>query len=338
MSTQSETRDANDISASEMNYRQAIRTALADELHADSSVILLGEDIGAAGGSFKTTEGLIEEFGPVRIMDTPIAENGFVGAALGMAVTGMRPVVEIMFSDFLLTAADALMNEVSKFRFMSGGQANVPLTIRAIGGATGRFGSQHSATGESWFMQAPGLLIVTASSPASAYGLLRASIRLGNPVLFIEHKGMYALKGLVDRSARLPEVGKAEIVRAGQDVTIVGTLLMVQRSLQAAETLAGENIQAEVIDLRWITPLDIETISQSISRTGRLVIVEEQVHAGGWGATIISMLAQRGLLKDIAVCAVSMPFASVAFSPVLEDAAVPGTDQIAAAVRSLVRE
>ncbi len=336
MSTPSKISNTQAITSSEMNYRQAIQAALADELRTDNSVILLGEDIGAAGGSFKTTEGLLDEFGAARVMDTPIAENSFVGAALGMAVTGMRPVVEIMFSDFLLTAADALMNEVSKFRYMSGGQAHVPLTIRAIGGATGRFGSQHSATGESWFMQSPGLLIVTASSPASAYSLLRASIRLEDPVLFIEHKGMYSLKGPVDRSVDLPQVGKAEIVRAGHDVTIVSTLLMVQRSLQAAENLASEHIQAEVIDLRWITPLDIETICQSIARTKRLLIVEEQVHAGGWGATIISMLAQQGLLKDITVRTVSMPFTSVAFSPLLEDAALPDVDQIAAVVRSLV--
>lgn len=338
MSMQSKSKEVKNISVNEMNYRQAIRAALADELQADSSVILLGEDIGVAGGSFKTTEGLIEEFGQARVMDTPIAENGFVGAALGMAVTGMRPVVEIMFSDFLLTAADALVNEVAKFRFISGGQTNVPLTIRSIGGATGRFGTQHSATGESWFMQAPGLLIVTASSPAAAYGLLRTSIRLNDPVLFIEHKAMYSLKGLVDRSAALPEVGKAEIVRIGQDVTIVGTLLMLQRSLQAAELLAAENIRAEVIDLRWITPLDIETIYQSALRTKRLVIVEEQVHAGGWGATVISTLAQRGLLKDITLHAISMPFVPLAFSPVLEDTVVPSVEHIVAEVHSLVRK
>src|SRR5713226_8625079 len=212
MSTQSEREEATQGStAEEMTYRQAIRAALADELRADSHVVLLGEDIAAAGGSFKTTEGLLDEFGPQRVIDTPISENGFVGAALGMAVTGMRPVVEIMFADFLLSASDAIVNEVAKFRFMSGGQTEVPLTIRAIGGATGRFGTQHSATGESWFQQMPGLLVATASSPASAYGLLKTAIRANNPVLFIEHKGVYGRKGPVDRHAPLPEIGRAEI-------------------------------------------------------------------------------------------------------------------------------
>lgn len=323
--------------ASEMTYRQAICSALADELRADSHVILLGEDVGAAGGSFKTSEGLLDEFGPQRVIDTPIAENGFVGAALGMAVTGMRPVVEIMFADFLPTAGDALINEVAKFRFMSGGQTSVPLTVRVIGGATGRFGTQHSATGESWFLQTPGLRVVTASSPASAYGLLRTAIRLDDPVIFIEHKGMYNLKGPVDRTADLPEIGRAEVVREGRDVTVVATLLMVQRALQAAQQLSGEEIEAEVIDLCWISPLDMSTIAESVARTRRLVVVEEEVHAGGWGATVISLLVQQGLLKDVSVRVVSLPDAPLAFSPVLEDAAVPSVERITDAVRALAR-
>ncbi len=339
MSTQSDKQAAlSDSIVEEMTYRQAIRSALADELQADSRVLLLGEDIGAAGGSFKTTEGLIDEFGQQRVIDTPISENGFVGAALGMAVTGMRPVVEIMFSDFLLSAADALINEVAKFRFMSGGQADVPLTVRAIGGATARFGTQHSATGESWYLQTPGLRVVTASSPAAAYGLLRTAIRLDDPVIFVEHKGMYTQKGPVDRTAPLPPVGRADVVRRGRDVTIVATLLMVPRALQAAETLAAGGVDVEVIDLRWISPLDIETVGNSLSRTNRLVIVEEQVHPGSWGATLISLLAQQGLLRNTVPCVVSMPDVPIAFSPILEDAAVPDAERIAAAVRSLVDE
>jgi pyruvate/2-oxoglutarate/acetoin dehydrogenase E1 component len=326
------------VPASEMTYRQAIYSALADELRADSRMILLGEDVGAAGGSFKTSEGLLDEFGPQRVIDTPIAENGFVGAALGMAVTGMRPIVEIMFADFLPTAGDALINEVAKFRFMSGGQTSVPLTVRVIGGATGRFGAQHSATGESWFLQTPGLRIATASSPASAYGLLRTAIRLDDPVIFIEHKGMYNLKGPVDRTAGLPELGRAEVVREGRDVTVVATLLMVQRALQAAQQLSGEDIEAEVIDLRWISPLDMSTIAKSVARTRRLVVVEEEVHAGGWGATIISLLAQQGLLKDVSVRVVSLPDAPLAFSPVLEDAAVASVERIAATIQALACE
>lgn len=337
MSTQGEGETApQGVVAEEMTYRQAIRAALADELRADNHVILLGEDIAAAGGTFKTTEGLLDEFGPERVIDTPISENGFVGAALGMAVTGMRPVVEIMFADFLLSASDAIVNEIAKFRFMSGGQTETPVTIRAIGGATGYFGTQHSATGESWYLQTPGLKVVAASSPSAAYGLLRTAIRLNDPVIFLEHKGMYTQKGLVDRTQPLPQVGRAGIVRHGSDVTIVATLLMVPRALRAAEALAAEGIEAEVIDLRWVTPLDREGIANSVSRTGRLVIVEEQVHAGGWGATLISLLVQQGLPRKTRPCAVSLPDAPLAFSPVLEDAAVPDAERIAAAVRTLI--
>jgi pyruvate dehydrogenase E1 component beta subunit len=339
MSTQSEIAPATlGGGVAEMTYREAIRAALEDELRADSNVIFLGEDIGGAGGSFKTSEGLLDEFGPSRVIDTPISENGFVGAALGMAVTGMRPVVEIMFADFLPSAGDAMVNELPKFRFMSGGQTDVPLTIRAIGGATGRFGTQHSATGESWFMQMPGLLVVTASSPAAAYGLLRTAIRSDDPVLFLEHKGMYGRKGAVDRAAPLPEVGRAEIVRSGADVTIVATLLMVPRALEAAEMLAGEGIEAEVIDLRWIAPLDLDTIRESVLRTDRLVIAEEQVHLGGWGASVISLLAQEGLPENTIPRAVSMPNVPIAYSPPLEDAAIPSAERIADAARALVRE
>jgi pyruvate dehydrogenase E1 component beta subunit len=327
-----------DAAATEMTYREAVRAALADELRADPSVVFMGEDIGGAGGSFKTSEGLLEEFGPTRVIDTPISENGFVGAALGMAVTGMRPVVEIMFADFLPSAGDAMVNELPKFRFMSGGQTAVPLTVRAIGGATGHFGTQHSATGESWFMQFPGLLVATVSSPASAYGVLRTAIRSDDPVLLIEHKGMYNHKGQVDRNAPLPPIGRAAIVRPGTDVTIVATLLMVPRALEAAEMLAAEGIDAEVIDLRWITPLDLATVRESVSRTDRLVVVEEQVHLGGWGATLISLLTQEGLPENTMPRAVSLPNYPLAFSPPLEDAAVPSAERIAAAARAAVRE
>jgi pyruvate dehydrogenase E1 component beta subunit len=231
-----------------------------------------------------------------------------------------------------------MVNELPKFRFMSGGQTDVPLTIRAIGGATGRFGTQHSATGESWFMQMPGLLVVTASSPASAYGLLCAAIRANDPVLFIEHRGMYGRKGLVDRAAALPKVGRAEIVRPGTDATIVATLLMVPRALEAAAALANEGIDAEVIDLRWITPLDLDTVRESALRTDRLIVVEEQVHAGGWGATLISLLGQEGLPENSIPRAVSMPNAPIAYSPPLEDAALPSAARIAETVRAAIRE
>lgn len=280
----------------EITYREAIRTALEHELADDPAVLLMGEDVATAGGVFKTNEGLPERFGLDRIVNTPICENGFIGVALGMAVTGLRPVVEIMFSDFLPTAADAIVNELPKFRFMSGGQCAVPVTVRSIGGATGRFGTQHSATGESWYIGLPGLKVATAGTPASAYAVLRAAIRADDPVLFFEHKGLYGRKGSVALGeGAIAPVGAAAVVRPGSDVTVVSTLLMVDRALTAAAALADEGISAEVIELRWLRPLDVDTIVESVGRTGRLLIVEEQVHAGGWGATVISELAMRGV-------------------------------------------
>jgi pyruvate/2-oxoglutarate/acetoin dehydrogenase E1 component len=321
----------------EMTYRQAIAAALDDEMTADPSVLLMGEDVGAAGGVFKTNEGLIETYGPQRVINTPISENGFVGVALGMAVSGLRPVVEIMFSDFLPSAGDAIVNELPKFRFMSGGQSAVPVTVRAIGGGTGRFGTQHSATGESWYIGLPGLRVVTASSPGAAYELLRAAIRHDNPVLFYEHKGLYGRKGPVRRGA-VAEFGKAEVVRGGSDVTIAATLLMVERSLAAASALADDGIDAEVIDLRWLSPLDLATLRESVERSGRLVVVEEQVHAGGWGATLISRLVGDAVAFSAPPQAVSLPDdIPIPYSPSLEDAVIPSAERIAEAARAAVR-
>jgi pyruvate dehydrogenase E1 component beta subunit len=243
-------------------------------------------------------------------------------------------VVEIMFSDFLPTAGDAIVNQLPKYRYMSGGQFAVPVTIRSISGALGRFGTQHSATGESWFMSLPGLRVVTASSPGSAYELLRTAIRDDNPVIFHEHKAMYARKGPVRRGA-LAELGKAEILRRGSDVTIVATLLMVERALAAAAVLEAEGISAEVIDLRWIRPLDLPTVAASVAKTGRLVVAEEQVHAGGWGATLISELAMAGQSWRSAPRSVGLPYdIPIPYSPPLEDEIIPSSDRIAAAARA----
>jgi acetoin:2,6-dichlorophenolindophenol oxidoreductase subunit beta len=322
-----------------MSYREAICAALEDEMTRDPTVLLMGEDVAAAGGVFKTNEGLVEKFGPDRVRNTPICENTFVGVALGMAVTGMRPVVEIMFSDFLPTAGDAVVNELPKFRFMSGGQCAVPLTVRSIGGATGRFGTQHSATGESWYLQLPGLKIAAASSPSSAYGLLRAAIRDDNPVLFFEHKGLYGRKGPVVRSeAGIAKVGKARVLRSGQDVTIVATLLMADRVMAAGEKLAADGFDVEVIDLCWLRPLDIGAIARSVGKTGRLIVVEEQVHAGGWGATVISELAMAGTAWKAPPRAVSMlDDVLVPYSPPLEDQVIPSIDRITEVVRRVLR-
>jgi acetoin:2,6-dichlorophenolindophenol oxidoreductase subunit beta len=320
-----------------LTYREAVRLALEHELENDPAVLLMGEDVATAGGVFKTNEGLPEKFGRERIRNTPICENGFLGVALGMAVTGLRPVVEIMFSDFLPTAADAIVNELPKFRFMSGGQCVVPVTVRSIGGGTGRFGTQHSATGESWYMGLPGLKVATAGTPASAYGVLRAAIRDDDPVLVFEHKGLYGRKGPVQlgESGILP-IGKAGVLRPGTDVTVLATLLMADRALAAADVLAGEDISAEVVELRWLRPLDYDTIVESVSRTGRLLVVEEQVHAGGWGATVISGLTMRGV-PMARPAALSLPDdLLISYSPSLEDAIIPSVDAIAERIRTVL--
>jgi pyruvate/2-oxoglutarate/acetoin dehydrogenase E1 component len=316
--------------AVELTYREAVNAALEDAMAEDPSVVLMGEDVDADGGVFKTNIGLPDKF-PGRVLPTPICENGFMGVALGMSITGMRPVVEIMFADFLPTAGDAIVNQLPKYRYMSGGQFTVPVTVRIMGGGGGRFGTQHSATAESWYMAQPGMRVAAASSPQAAYEMLRAAIRNNDPVLFHEHKALYPRKGLVQRGVI------ADILREGKDVTIVGTLLMVERSLQAAETLAADGISAEVIDLRWIRPIDLPTIEASVRKTGRLVIAEEQWHEGGWGATIISELVQRGVGFQAPPVAVSLPHdLLIPYSPTLEDEMIPSAERIAAAARTAV--
>lgn len=322
----------------EMTYRKAVNTALADELASDERVLMMGEDVASDGGVFKTNEGLAERF-PGRIVNTPICENTFIGVAAGMAVTGMRPVVEIMFSDFLPTAGDAIVEELPRLRFMSGGQCAVPVTVRSMGGSAGGFGSQHSATGESWYMGLPGLLVATAGTPAGIYGVLRAAIRRDDPTLVIEHKSLYMRKGTVAvGDGSIAEIGRASVERHGSDLTIVATLLMVDRSLAAAEQLAHEGIDVEVIDLRWLRPLDTDTVRKSVERTQRVLVAEEQVHPGGWGATVISQLAQSGLSLRSAPGAVSMPNDQhIGYAPSLEKAVVPSVEKIVDAARRIVK-
>ncbi len=340
MSTQLETQARPVASGgAELSYREAINAALEDELDSDPSVVFLGEDVATAGGVFKTNEGLSEKFGRERVRNTPICENGFIGVALGMAVTGMRPVVEIMFSDFLPTAGDAIVNELPKFRFMSGGQCEVPLTVRSIGGATGRFGTQHSATGESWYLGLPGLRVATAGTPDSAYSVLRAAIRSNDPVLFFEHRGLYGRKGQVRRGDdNIAPVGPSATLREGSDVTIVATLLMLDRSLAAAEQLAAEGIDAEVIELRWLRPLDTDSVRRSVEKTGRLLVVEEQVHVAGWGATLISKLTMGGLAWKTLPRAISLPdHMPIPYTPELEDAVIPSAEAIAEGARATLK-
>jgi pyruvate dehydrogenase E1 component beta subunit len=317
----------------ELTYREAVAAAQIDEMAADEAVVLLGEDVATDGGVFKTNVGLAEQFGPSRVLNTPICENSFVGVGVGMAIMGMRPIVEIMFSDFLPTAGDQVFNQLPKYRFMSGGQCSLPVTIRSIGGASGRFGTQHSATGEGWLLGLPGLRLASAASPNAAYRLLRAAIQLDDPVIVFEHKGLYGRRGPVDRSG-LADVGKAEVVRRGRDVTIVSTLMMVERALGAAEELAAAGVSAEVIDLRWLEPLDWDTVLGSVGRTRRLVTVEEGPHAGGWASLVVSRVAQEGLRLRTAPKVISMPGdVPVPYSPPLEDAVIPSVAAIVAAVQ-----
>jgi acetoin:2,6-dichlorophenolindophenol oxidoreductase subunit beta len=321
----------------ELTYREAIRLALEHEMDSDPSVILMGEDVGEAGGPFKTSAGLIERFGPKRVMDTPIAENSFVGVAIGMAITGLRPVVEIMFADFLAVAMDSVANEAAKYRFMSGGKFQVPLTIRAIGGAGARFGAQHSQTAESWLLTIPGLKVVAAGSPASAYGLLRSAIRDPDPVVFLEHKGLYNRRGPVQiGESGLRPLDVADVRRVGAHATIVATLLMADRAMEAADELAQHGIEVEVIELCSLVPLDLATIQQSVIKTGKLLTVEEQVRNGGWGASVVSGLSEGGVNWARKPVRLTLPDVPMPYSPVMEDEVMPQVKDIVAAARELV--
>jgi len=322
----------------EMTYREAIRLALAEEMRRDPRVVFMGEDVAAPGGIFKITEGLLEEFGPARVRDTPISETAFVGAALGLAVTGYRPVVELMFSDFLGVCFDQIVNAIAKHRFMSGGAMSVPLVVRMIGGGGLRFGAQHSQTGESWLLPFPGLKIVAAGSPASAHGLLKAAIRDDDPVVVIEHKGLLGLKGHVRAGDEgLAELAGPEVLRRGDAVTVVATLAMVPQALEAAERLAAEGISVEVIDLRVLRPLAIDPILASVRRTGRLVLIEEQHRLGGWGAQVAAEVVERawGDFK-MPPRRITLPDYPLPFSPALEDAARPNAQRIGEEIRGML--
>lgn len=338
MSTQAEAAPAGaGTAAVELTYRDAINAAMDDAMAADPSVILMGEDVNADGGVFKTNAGLPEKYGKERVFATPICENGFTNAALGMSLVGLRPIVEFMFADFMPTAGDAIVNQLPKYRYMSGGQFSVPVTLRVVSGGGGRFGTQHSATGESWYMSQPGMHIAVAGSPGSAYELLRAAIESDDPVIVHEHKALYGRKGPVNRGAKA-EIGKAAILREGSDVTILASLMMVERALGAADKLAEEGISAEVIDLRWVRPLDMATIGGSVKKTGRLVIAEEQWHEGGWGATVISNLTRSNTQWKAIPRAVALYHDMlIPYSPPLEDEMLPSVDRIVTAARKTVQ-
>jgi len=318
---------------STLEFRVAIRDAIAEELDRDPSVVFFGEDIAAAGGVFKATPGLLQRFGPARVFDTPISELALSGMAYGAAVTGLRPVFEIMFGDFMALAMDSLVNQAAKFWYISNEQGSVPLVVRSAVGGGGRFGAIHSQTHGTWFQGIPGLKIVFPSSPAEAKGLLKASIRDDNPVIFLEHKRLYSVKGPLPDQELIP-LGQAGVPRRGDDLTIVSIGKSVRDVLVAAESLAEDGISAEVIDLRTLRPLDLETVLESVSRTNRLLAVEEGPRTGGWAAGLLGAVAERGLhdLDDAWIIATRET--PIPYSPTLEDAFMPDTAAILASVRS----
>ncbi|MBC7242714.1 MAG: alpha-ketoacid dehydrogenase subunit beta [Anaerolineae bacterium] len=321
----------------EITFAEAIREALREEMHRDPSVFIMGEDVGVFGGVFGVTAGLYEEFGPDRVRDTPISESAIVGGGLGAAMMGMRPVVEIMFGDFLMCAGDQIVNQAAKARYMSGGKAKVPLTIRVTTGAPGSAAAQHSQSPESWFMNVPGLKIAVPATPADAKGLLKTAIRGEDPVLFFEHKMLYAVRGPVpeDPDFTVP-FGEANVVRPGRDVTIIAIGGMLAKALAAADALAQEGIEAEVIDPRTLVPLDKETLIRSLAKTGRVVIVHEAHKRAGPGAEIAAVLAEEAVeYLDGPIVRVAAKNVPIPYSPVLEEEVLPGAEDILAAVRFL---
>jgi pyruvate/2-oxoglutarate/acetoin dehydrogenase E1 component len=316
-------------------FRTAIRDALDEELANDERVILFGEDIAVAGGVFATTPGLHEKYGPERVFDTPISELALAGAAFGSAVTGLRPVVEIMFGDFLTLAMDSVVNQSTKYWFLTQEQVSVPLVFRSVVGAGGRFGAIHSQMPVSWFMGVPGLKIVGASTPADAKALLKAAIRDDNPVLFFEHKRLYTLEGEVNGD--VGRLGEATVVREGTDVTLVAAMKSVHDGLEAAEALEQDRISVEVIDLRTLRPFDAETVLASVRKTNRIVVVEEGPLTGGWAGEVLATVTEQALGHLDDAWRLATPNTPIPYSPPLEDAFLPGAERIAEEIRRRLR-
>jgi len=319
----------------ELTYRDAVARGIAQEMRRDSDVVFLGEDIAKAGGVFKATVGLFDEFGPLRVRDTPISEQAVLGAAMGAAMTGLKPIAEIMFSDFIAVCFDYFANEFSKSRYMTNGQVKCPLVVRTGNGGAARFGAQHSQSGENWCMMIPGLKVVAPSNPRDVVGLLAAAVRDPDPVVFFEHKSLYAIKGEVEDGEIVDTLGTAKTVRHGTDATIVALALMVPRALAAAEKLQAEHgINCEVIDVRSLVPLDTHSILESVGRTHRLFTVEENPRLCGWGAEIVSIVADEAFYElDGPPVRITTPHIPLPSADVLEDLAIPSVDRIAQTVR-----
>jgi pyruvate/2-oxoglutarate/acetoin dehydrogenase E1 component len=319
----------------ELTYREAVARGIAQEMARDPDVVLLGEDVAEAGGVFKTTAGLLEQFGPERVRDTPISEQAIMGAAMGAAMTGLKPIVEIMFSDFFAVCFDYLANQFAKNRYMSSGQLKCPLVVRTANGGGARFGAQHSQSVENWVMMIPGLKVVAPSTPRDVIGLLAAAVRDPDPVIFLEHKSLYATKGEVPGGEIVDRLGEARIVRPGKDATILALALMVPRAVAAAEKLqAGHGIDCEVIDVRSLVPLDMRTMLESVRRTSRLFTVEENPRLCGWGAELVSLIADEAFYDlDGPPVRITTPHIPLPAADSLEDLALPGVDRIAETVR-----
>ena len=316
-------------------FRTAIRDALDEELAADEKVILFGEDIAVAGGVFATTTGLYDKYGPERVFDTPISELALTGAAFGSAVTGLRPVVEIMFGDFLTLAMDSLVNQSTKYWFLTQENVSVPLTIRSVVGAGGQFGAIHSQMPASWFMGVPGLKIAAPSTPGDAKALLKGAIRDDNPVLFFEHKRLYAIEGEVNGD--VARLGEARVVREGTDVTLVTAMKSVHDALDAADSLEADHVSVEVIDLRTLRPIDFETVLASVRKTNRIVVVEEGPLTGGWAGEVLAGVTEAalGYLDD--AWRIATPNTPIPYSPPLEESFLPGAERIATEIRRRLR-
>jgi acetoin:2,6-dichlorophenolindophenol oxidoreductase subunit beta len=319
----------------ELTYRDAVARGIAQEMTRDPDVVFLGEDVGKAGGVFKATVGLFEQFGPLRVRDTPISEQAILGAAMGAAMTGLKPIAEIMFSDFFAVCFDYIANEFAKSRYMSNGQLKCPLVVRTGNGAGSRFGAQHSQSVENWCMMIPGLKVVAPSSPRDVIGLMAAAVRDPDPVIFFEHKSLYATKGEVPDGEIVDTLGTAKIVRPGKDATILALALMVPRALAAADKLKSEHgIDCEVVDVRSLVPLDTQTILGSVARTHRLFTVEENPRLCGWGAEIVSIVADEAFYElDGPPVRITTPHIPLPAADILEDIALPTPDRIADRVR-----
>lgn len=321
-----------------ITYREALREALREEMRRDPAVFLLGEDIGKYwGGAFKVTEGLAEEFGEERVRDTPISESAIIGTGVGAAITGMRPVAEIMFGDLTALAMDQIANQAAKIRYMFGGQAKCPLVIRTPFGAGVNIASHHSQSLEAWFMHVPGLYVAVPSTPYDAKGLLKSAIRGNNPVMFCEHKLLYPVEGEVPEEEYTIPFGVADVKREGADATIVATLYMVHKALDAAKKLEGEGISVEIVDPRTLTPLDKRTIIKSVKKTGRLIIVSEDCKTAGVSAEIAAVIAEEAIdYLDAPIKRVAEPDTPIPFSPPLEQYVIPDEKAIIKAVKEVV--